>query len=217
MQPRLPSEWLSEIGADLSEKRCSASATASATAATATWALTVSLCKNGVQFGAKSTATLAKSTYIPNEMKRNQIFRGGYVEQGLSRSSEYRKVMKPLLERKRRARINNCLDELKIIISDLAHMETTGLNKLEKADILELAVHLLQEQRACSSSQLSGPVAHQQRLEAESYWGGFRQCAVQVSSFLQHHDKALSDQFNEFLQQILPAKPAPEPPLWRPW
>ncbi|XP_022233888.1 transcription factor HES-2 [Drosophila obscura] len=146
--------------------------------------------------------------YGPSEMKLNQIPRGGYGEQGLSRSTEYRKVMKPLMERKRRARINHCLDELKIIISDLTHMEAKGLNKLEKADILELAVHLLQEQRAHASSQ---------RLEA-SYWGGFRQCARQVSSFLQHHDKTLCDQFDEFMQQILPDKPAlPEPPLWRPW
>ena len=31
----------------------------------------------------------------------------------MSRTDQYRKVMKPLLERKRRARINACLDELK--------------------------------------------------------------------------------------------------------
>lgn len=31
----------------------------------------------------------------------------------VSRTHQYRKVMKPLLERKRRARINRCLDELK--------------------------------------------------------------------------------------------------------
>ena len=31
----------------------------------------------------------------------------------MSRTHQYRKVMKPLLERKRRARINKCLDELK--------------------------------------------------------------------------------------------------------
>uniref|UniRef100_T1HTH6 BHLH domain-containing protein n=2 Tax=Rhodnius prolixus TaxID=13249 RepID=T1HTH6_RHOPR len=33
--------------------------------------------------------------------------------QPISRTYQYRKVMKPMLERKRRARINRCLDELK--------------------------------------------------------------------------------------------------------
>lgn len=35
----------------------------------------------------------------------------------VSRTHQYRKVMKPLLERKRRARINRCLDELKDLMS----------------------------------------------------------------------------------------------------
>lgn len=35
-------------------------------------------------------------------------------EQPMSRTLQYRKVMKPLLERKRRARINKCLDDLKV-------------------------------------------------------------------------------------------------------
>merc|ERR1711981_914410 len=40
----------------------------------------------------------------------------GKVEK-LSRSHQYKKIMKPLLERKRRARINKCLDELKDIMT----------------------------------------------------------------------------------------------------
>lgn len=35
----------------------------------------------------------------------------------VSRTYQYRKVMKPLLERKRRARINRCLDELKELMT----------------------------------------------------------------------------------------------------
>lgn len=35
----------------------------------------------------------------------------------VSRTYQYRKVMKPMLERKRRARINRCLDELKEIMT----------------------------------------------------------------------------------------------------
>ena len=39
-------------------------------------------------------------------------------EPPMSRTNQYRKVMKPMLERKRRARINKCLDEIKDIIKD---------------------------------------------------------------------------------------------------
>lgn len=35
----------------------------------------------------------------------------------LSKTYQYRKIMKPMLERKRRARINRCLDELKDLIT----------------------------------------------------------------------------------------------------
>lgn len=35
----------------------------------------------------------------------------------VSRTYQYRKVMKPMLERKRRARINHCLDELKELMT----------------------------------------------------------------------------------------------------
>ena len=38
---------------------------------------------------------------------------GNVTETPMSRTHQYRKVMKPLLERKRRARINTCLEELK--------------------------------------------------------------------------------------------------------
>lgn len=36
----------------------------------------------------------------------------------VSRTYQYRKVMKPMLERKRRARINRCLDELKELMTN---------------------------------------------------------------------------------------------------
>jgi hypothetical protein len=38
-------------------------------------------------------------------------------ESALSKTYQYRKIMKPMLERKRRARINRCLDELKDLIT----------------------------------------------------------------------------------------------------
>merc|ERR1712027_179331 len=63
----------------------------------------------------------------------------------MSRTHQYRKVMKPLLERKRRARINKCLDELKDLMVFAIQSEGDAINKLEKADVLELTVQHLQK------------------------------------------------------------------------
>merc|ERR550534_3292947 len=58
----------------------------------------------------------------------------------MTRSHQYKKIMKPLLERKRRARINKCLDELKDIMTAALQAQGENVSKLEKADILELTV-----------------------------------------------------------------------------
>lgn len=47
-------------------------------------------------------------TYLINEANGEPV----------SRTYQYRKVMKPMLERKRRARINHCLDQLKEIMTN---------------------------------------------------------------------------------------------------
>ncbi|PAV58664.1 hypothetical protein WR25_10046 [Diploscapter pachys] len=57
-----------------------------------------------------------------------------------------RKTSKPLMEKKRRARINRCLAELKqILISD--HHVSIGHSKWEKADILEMTVEYVRKLR----------------------------------------------------------------------
>lgn len=58
-----------------------------------------------------------------------------------------RKSNKPIMEKKRRARINNCLNQLKTLILESDH-ERSRHSKLEKADILEMTVRYLQTLRA---------------------------------------------------------------------
>ncbi|XP_034486637.1 enhancer of split mgamma protein [Drosophila innubila] len=65
----------------------------------------------------------------------------------MSKTYQYRKVMKPLLERKRRARINKCLDELKDLMVATLESEGEHVTRLEKADILELTVTHLQKMK----------------------------------------------------------------------
>ncbi|RWS08093.1 protein hairy-like protein [Dinothrombium tinctorium] len=69
----------------------------------------------------------------------------------LPKTGENRKLPKPLIEKKRRARINKSLTELKSLIGDMLRkeMQTTRRKrksgKVEKADVLELTVKYIRE------------------------------------------------------------------------
>ncbi|XP_044738734.1 enhancer of split mbeta protein-like [Chrysoperla carnea] len=100
-------------------------------------------------------------------------------EEPISRTYQYRKVMKPMLERKRRARINRCLDELKELMVTALQSEGENVSKLEKADILELTVrHLHQLKR--QHQLISTP----EQSYADRFRAGFTHCATEVSHFL---------------------------------
>ncbi len=99
-------------------------------------------------------------------------------EAPMSRTHQYRKVMKPLLERKRRARINKCLDELKDLMVYALQSEGENIAKLEKADVLELTVRHLQKLKKQRMLQ-ANPA-----LEVDRYRSGFTSCANEVSRCL---------------------------------
>ena len=60
----------------------------------------------------------------------------GDTDPPVSKTMQYKKITKPLLERKRRARMNRCYDDLKDIMTGCLHSEGENISKLEKADIL---------------------------------------------------------------------------------
>lgn len=97
----------------------------------------------------------------------------------VSRTYQYRKVMKPMLERKRRARINRCLDELKELMVTALQSEGENVSKLEKADILELTVRHLHKLRRQQRLAHANPVIHEDRFRA-----GFTHAANEVSRVL---------------------------------
>merc|ERR1711936_1337489 len=99
----------------------------------------------------------------------------------MTRSHQYKKIMKPLLERKRRARINKCLDELKDIMTAALQAQGENVSKLEKADILELTVrhlHKMQQARRLMSTSRN-PLEEIHRFQA-----GYSSCAQEAASFL---------------------------------
>ncbi|XP_017885118.1 enhancer of split mbeta protein-like [Ceratina calcarata] len=104
---------------------------------------------------------------------------GMEYEEPVSRTYQYRKVMKPMLERKRRARINRCLDELKDLMVTALQAEGENVAKLEKADILELTVRHLHTLRTARRLTLTPENSY-----ADRFRDGFTQCAQEVSSFL---------------------------------
>ncbi|XP_003701966.1 enhancer of split mbeta protein [Megachile rotundata] len=104
---------------------------------------------------------------------------GMEYEEPVSRTYQYRKVMKPMLERKRRARINRCLDELKDLMVTALQAEGENVAKLEKADILELTVRHLHTLRDARRLTLTPENSY-----ADRFREGFTQCAQEVSSFL---------------------------------
>jgi len=102
-----------------------------------------------------------------------------YEEHPISRTYQYRKVMKPMLERKRRARINRCLDELKELMVTALQSEGENVSKLEKADVLELTVRHLHKLKRQQMLGLTPEATYADRFKA-----GFSQCASEVSKYL---------------------------------
>ncbi|XP_060073432.1 hairy/enhancer-of-split related with YRPW motif protein-like [Ylistrum balloti] len=92
------------------------------------------------------------------------------------------KVPKHLIEKKRRARINNCLGELKKLVIEKNFLKGQRSSKLEKADILELTVEYLKRK-----AKLPYPVRETtdtSELQTKLYERGYRECLNQVSRHL---------------------------------
>uniref|UniRef100_A0A3B4FTP4 Hairy-related 3 n=1 Tax=Pundamilia nyererei TaxID=303518 RepID=A0A3B4FTP4_9CICH len=78
------------------------------------------------------------------------------------------------MEKKRRARINQCLDQLKCLLESY-YSSSIRKRKLEKADILELTVkHLKNLQKIQISSA----------FDVSDYQSGFRRCLTNVNQYL---------------------------------
>ncbi|GBP87916.1 Protein hairy [Eumeta japonica] len=75
------------------------------------------------------------------------------------------------MEKRRRARINNCLNELKALILDAMKKDPARHSKLEKADILEMTVKHLEDLRSESGGT------------SDRFRAGYRHCAAEVARF----------------------------------
>ncbi|KAM9323133.1 transcription cofactor HES-6 [Pholidichthys leucotaenia] len=86
-----------------------------------------------------------------------------------------RKIRKPLVERKRRARINESLQELRVLISD-----GDTQSKMENAEVLELTVRKVESilQNRAQDGDVLNREAH------ERFAAGYIQCVHDVHTFV---------------------------------
>jgi len=97
----------------------------------------------------------------------------------MSRTYQYRKVMKPMLERKRRARMNKCVDELKELMVGVCSDDGEPITKLEKADVLDLTLSHLKNLQKHNALKITATSRN-----AENYLNGFRHCSNEVIKFI---------------------------------
>ncbi|BFZ23427.1 hypothetical protein BsWGS_26466 [Bradybaena similaris] len=100
-------------------------------------------------------------------------------QQGMDIQKERRvptkKTNKPLIEKRRRARINECLQQLKEIIVKDRQLDNARGNRLEKADILEMTVEYIRQ-----LSQEGSPGSCLQ----SAYERGVERCVREMSEFM---------------------------------
>ncbi|KAJ8372055.1 hypothetical protein AAFF_G00295180 [Aldrovandia affinis] len=92
--------------------------------------------------------------------------------------SEKNRVRKPIVEKMRRDRINGSIEHLKTLLQRQLKQQQPG-SKLEKADILEMAVNFLKQQVKPSADL--------------GYRQGFSQCLEEARRYLLHTSLRLTD------------------------
>ncbi|OWF35429.1 Transcription factor HES-1-A [Mizuhopecten yessoensis] len=126
-----------------------------------------------------------------------------------STASESRKNSKPIMEKRRRARINASLAELKSLLLEVMKKEGARQNKMEKADILEITVRHL---RTLQKQQFSALATSDPTL-INKYRLGFNECASEVSSFLGSMEGPDTEVRSKLLSHLANCMVNPDPPL----
>ncbi|CAN9516218.1 unnamed protein product [Ophioblennius macclurei] len=104
---------------------------------------------------------------------------GSHTPDKPKNASEHRKSSKPIMEKRRRARINESLGQLKTLILDALKKDSSRHSKLEKADILEMTVKHLRNLQRVQMSALSADAT-----VLSKYRAGFNECMNEVTRFL---------------------------------
>nr|AAI15168.1 Her5 protein [Danio rerio]AAI29316.1 Her5 protein [Danio rerio] len=108
---------------------------------------------------------------------------------------DMRRVPKPLMEKRRRDRINQSLETLRMLLLENTNNEKLKNPKVEKAEILESVVHFLRAEQASETDPFQITRVKRARTEEsdedvespckrQSYHDGMRTCLLRVSNFI---------------------------------
>ncbi|PIO27224.1 hypothetical protein AB205_0195310 [Aquarana catesbeiana] len=143
---------------------------------------------------------------------------------------EKNKLRKPAVEKMRRDRINSSIEQLKVLLEKEFHKQQPNV-KLEKADILEMAVAYLKQH---TLPTINNMVHHNHHLDMK-FKDGYSSCFNEVLSFLSLQPKQRTTEIrlmNHFkpneavsvssvppsrYNQAKQADLSNSSPLWRPW
>ncbi|XP_077434265.1 hairy-related 5 [Vanacampus margaritifer] len=131
-----------------------------------------------------------------------------------------RRVSKPMMEKRRRERINRSLETLRVLMLENTHNEKLTNPKVEKAEILESVVQFLKSDKKkesvpCAiksvlSSKGQRPGGPPQQLD---YQGGMRSCLQRIRHFIAS-DEPVTNQGSQESASVSP--PAHVHPLYPP-
>ncbi|XP_075762449.1 transcription factor HES-2 [Pelodiscus sinensis] len=141
---------------------------------------------------------MAPRSAVPEAARLHSSRLGAHRSSG--EAAELRKTLKPLMEKRRRARINESLSQLKTLILQLIGKDSSRCSKLEKADILEMTVQFLKETPGpCPSAP----------DPAESYREGYRACLSRLPSLLATSHLLGQDACSRLLEHLQRASTEP--------
>ncbi|KAF7707363.1 transcription factor HES-7-like [Silurus meridionalis] len=124
-----------------------------------------------------------------------------------------KRVPKPLMEKRRRDRINHSLETLRLLLVENTCNEKLKNPKVEKAEILESAVNFLKAEQRTKSFSHTTKRGKKKKCEKEdklespckrhlSYEDGMRTCLLRVSNFIASKSQELEGNMQGTMQQF---------------
>ncbi|XP_044273045.1 transcription factor HES-7 [Varanus komodoensis] len=120
-------------------------------------------------------------------------------------------MLKPLVEKRRRDHINRSLEELRLLLLQRTHCQTLKNPRVEKAEILEIAVGYLREM---NSTKPQGAEFSEDQTLQTCYMMGFRECLLGLAAFIQQAHPSVQVHLLDTLHLYLASKPEPHNQDW---
>ncbi|XP_034399895.1 hairy-related 5 [Cyclopterus lumpus] len=115
-----------------------------------------------------------------------------------------KRVPKPMMEKRRRERINQSLETLRLLMLDNTHNEKLKNPKVEKAEILESVVKFLETGKEDEKNPRSTSVGQRPNVARQhSFHDGMRSCLLRVSHFIANKSKELESTDEHAVQASL--------------